>query len=102
LERVNSMRMRTFLAYFHVLNFGIMIFVTVYVLSEFWGELEAWNLTLYVYYLILGLSGVALAGWIAIDGKRLENYAAKVRAMEEKLIELEKKIRLIKPHATEK
>jgi predicted membrane protein len=94
--------MRTFLAYFHLLNFVIMIFVTAYVLNSLWGQLETWNLILYIYYIILGLSGVAIAFWIAIDGKRLEGYAANVRKMEEKLVELEKKIRIIKPRTPEK
>jgi len=55
-------------------------------------------LTLYIYYIILGLSGVSLATWIAIDGKQLEHYAVHIKKLEEKLIALEKKIRLIKPH----
>jgi predicted membrane protein len=96
------LRMRTFLAYFHLLNFVIMIFATAYVLSSLWGQLETWSLALYIYYMILGLSGVAIAFWIAIDGKRLELYSANVRKMEEKLIELEKKIRIIKPLNQEK
>jgi len=92
------MRMRTFLAYFHLLNFVIMIFATIYILNSQWGQIENWILTLYIYYIILGLSGVSLAAWIAIDGKRLERYAAHIKKLEEKLIALEKKIRLIKPH----
>jgi len=96
------MRMRTFLACFHLINFLIMIFATVYVLNNLWGQLETWRLTLYIYYLILGFSGVAIAFWIAIDGRRLERYAANIRKLEEKLIELEKKIRIIKPRTPEK
>jgi len=96
------LRIRTFLSYFHLLNFVIMIFATAYVLGSLWGQLEEWMLALYIYYMILGLSGVAIAFWIAIDGKRLERYAANVRKLEEKLIELEKKIRIIKPHNQEK
>ena len=94
--------MRTVLAYFHLLNFVIMILLTAYVLSVLWGQLETWNLILYIYYVILGFSGVATAYWIAVDGKRLERYAAIVRKMEDKLVELEKKIRNIKPHNQEK
>jgi predicted membrane protein len=94
--------MRTFLAYFHLLNFVIMIFATVYVLNGLWGQLETWILTLYIYYLVLGLCGVAISCWIAIDGKRLERYAVKIRELEKKLIELEKKIRIIKPRTPEK
>jgi hypothetical protein len=94
--------MRTFLAYFHLLNFVIMIFATVYVLNGLWGQLETWSLTLYIYYMVLGLCGVAISCWIAIDGKRLERYAVKIRELEKKLIELEKKIRIIKPRTPEK
>jgi hypothetical protein len=36
-----------------------------------------------------------MALWIAIDGKRLERYANKIRNLEKKLTELEKKIKLI-------
>jgi len=96
------MRMRTFLAYFHLLNFLIMIFATVYVLNSLWSNLEAWSLALYIYYLILGLSGVAIACWIAIDGKRLERYAVNIRKLEKKLIAIEQKMRIIKPRTPEK
>ncbi|MCJ7721490.1 hypothetical protein MUO98_03665 [Candidatus Bathyarchaeota archaeon] len=93
------MRMRTFLAYFNLTNFLVMIFVTVYVLSSFWGELQDWRLALYSYYVILGFSGATIAFWIGIDGKRLERYAERIRSLEKKLIDLEKKIKLIKPRS---
>ncbi len=95
------MRMRTFLAYFHLMNFLIMIFVTVYVLNSLWGALEGWRLALYIYYLIQGLSGVTIAYWIAIDGKRLERYAANRKKLEKRLLELEQRIKTIKPRITE-
>ena len=79
-----------------------MIFVTAYVLNSFWGQMEDWWLSLYSYYLILGLSGVAIALWIAIDGKRLERYASKIRELEKKLITIEKKIKFIKPRTQKK
>jgi len=85
------------LAGFHLLNFLIMIFATIYVLSGQWGQMETTTLTLYSYYIIAGISGVIIALWIAIDGKRLERYAVKIRDLEKKLIALEQKIRLIKP-----
>ena len=93
------MRMRTFLAYFHLLNFVIMIFVTIYVLNSQWEQLEEWMLALYIYYIIMGFSGVSIATWIAIDGKRLKRYAIHIKNLEKKLIALEKKIKLIKPHS---
>ena len=91
------MRMRTFLACFHLLNFTVMILVTVYLLNSFWGQTEDWLLTVYFYYLILGFSGASIALWIAIDGKRLERYASNIKKLEEKLGSLEKKIKMIKP-----
>ncbi|MCJ7614885.1 hypothetical protein MUO71_09020 [Candidatus Bathyarchaeota archaeon] len=80
----------------------IMIFATIYVLSGLWGQLETWKLTLYIYYIIAGLSGVVIALWIAIDGKRLERYAVKIRDLEKKLNALEQKIMIIKPKNQEK
>ena len=59
-------------------------------------------LAIYSYYLILGLSGVTMAFWIAIDGKRLKRYAVKIREMEQKLVPLEKKIRNIKTRTPQK
>jgi len=38
-----------------------MIFSIIYILNSLWGELEAWISTLYIYYIIVGLSGIALA-----------------------------------------
>ncbi len=96
------MRARTFLASFHLLNFLIMIFATIYILNSLWGQQEVWRLALYSYYLIMGLSGAAIAYWIAIDGKRLKRYAANMEELEKKLIELEQRIKIIKPHITEK
>ena len=75
-----------------------MIIATIYILNNQWAQLEEWMLTLYIYYIILGLSGVSIAAWIGIDGKRLERYASHIRKLEEKLIALEEKIRHIKPH----
>jgi hypothetical protein len=49
-----------------------MIGVTVYLLKGAWGQTDDWLLAIYSYYLILGVSGVVIALWIAIDGKRLE------------------------------
>jgi len=89
--------MRTVLAYFQLVNFLAMIFVTIFVLSSYWGQLQDFWLVLYSYYMILGCSGVIIAAWIAIDGKRLQNYSVKIRNLEQKLIILDKKIKLIGP-----
>jgi ABC-type tungstate transport system substrate-binding protein len=93
--------MRTILAYFQVVNFLAMIFMTIFVLSSYWGQLQDFWLLLYSYYMILGCSGVIISAWIAIDGKRLHNYATKIRKLEQKLIDLEKKIHLIAPRKKE-
>jgi ABC-type tungstate transport system substrate-binding protein len=87
--------MRTFLAYFNLVNFLVMIAVTVYLLLGSSEELGGLWTAIYAYYVILGCSGIVMALWIAIDGKRLEKYANKIRSLEKKLTELEKKIKLI-------
>jgi hypothetical protein len=92
-----QMRVRTFLAFFHMANFIIMILATIYLLNSFGGQqLEAWRLPLYTYYLIMGLSGAAIAYWIAIDGKRIENYATNIEQLQQKLVKLEKTIKIMK------
>jgi hypothetical protein len=50
----------------------------------------------------VGISGVVIALWIAIDGKRLERYALKIRELEKKLVDVEQKIRNLKPRTREK
>ena len=77
-------------------NFVVMIVLTFYVLTAFSGQLHDWWQILYAYYIILGCSGIAVSFWISIDGKRLERYAEKIRKLENKLTELEKKIKLIR------
>ena len=93
------MRIRTFLAFFNLVNFLVMIFVTAYIMYNFWDQLQDWWLVLYSYYVILGCSGLVIAFWIGIDAKRLERYSEKIKNLEKKLIELEKKIKLIKPRS---
>jgi hypothetical protein len=79
-----------------------MIAVTIYLLNGSWGQTEEWLLAIYGYYIIVGISGVVIALWIAIDGKRLERYALKIRELEKKLVAIEQKIRNIKSRTTEK
>jgi len=93
------LRIRTFLAFFNLVNFLVMIFVTAYIMYNFWDQLQDWWLVLYSYYVILGCSGLVIAFWIGIDAKRLERYSEKIKNLEKKLIELEKKIKLIKPRS---
>lgn len=102
MEGSEMMRIRTFLAFLHLLNFIVMILATIYLLNSLGGQLEAWRLPLYSYYLIMGISGAAIAYWIAIDGKRLEHYAANIEELEKKLLKLEQKIKTIKPRIPEK
>jgi hypothetical protein len=79
-----------------------MILATIYLLNSLGGQLEAWKLPLYSYYLIMGISGAAIAYWIAIDGKRLENYATNIEDLEKKLAHLEQRIKIMKPRVREK
>ena len=96
------MKMRTFLAYTHLLNFLIGIFATSYILNVFWSFLETWQMSLYVYYLVLGFCGVAIAYWIAMDGKHIERYAVEIQDLERRILDLEKKIDRIKKSTLEK
>jgi hypothetical protein len=79
-----------------------MIFATIYALNNLWGKVENWISTLYIYYIIVAISGVTLALWIGIDGKRLQRYAKKMVNLEKKLIDLDQKIRIIKHRNKEK
>ncbi|UCC58665.1 MAG: hypothetical protein JSW14_01735 [Candidatus Bathyarchaeum sp.] len=96
------MRIRTFLAFLHLLNFLIMILATIYLLNSLGGQIEAWRLPLYSYYLIMGLSGAAIAYWIGIDGKRLEHYSAHIEELEKKLQKLDQKLKIMKLRIPEK
>ena len=90
------MRTRTFLAYTHLLNFLTGIFATGYVLNSFWNYLETWQISLYIYYLVLGFCGVAIACWIVIDGKHIEHYAVEIQDLERRILDLERQIGRIK------
>jgi hypothetical protein len=79
-----------------------MILATIYILSSSWGQTEGWRLALYSYYLLMGLSGISIAYWIAIDGKRIENYAVNMGKLEKKLLALEQKIKSAKSGNSEK
>ena len=79
-----------------------MIFVTIYILNSLWGNLETWRLALYSYYLILGLSGIAISYWIVADGKQIKHYATNIKKLEKRFQELEQKIRTIKPSIPKK
>jgi hypothetical protein len=78
-----------------------MIGVTIYLLNRYWTQMDNWWVIIYIYYMILGISGIAIASWIAIDGKRLERYAVHIKKLEEKFIALEKKIKTMKPRNQE-
>jgi hypothetical protein len=99
---MKQVRARTFLAYFHLLNFTIMIIVTLYLLNNFWGETQDWLIAVYGYYLMGGISGAVIALWLAIDGKRLKQYSSKMEEMGNKLMAVEQKIRDIKSRTTKK
>ena len=90
------MRMRTFLACIHLLNFLIAIFATGYVLNSSRGNLETWQISLYIYYLVLGFCGVAIACWIVMDGKHIESCAVEIRDLEKRILDLERQINRIK------
>jgi len=88
--------MRTILACIHLLNFLIGILATVYVLNSSWHHLETWQISLYIYYIVLGFCGVAIACWIVMDGKHIEHCAVEIRDLERRILDLERQIDRIK------
>jgi hypothetical protein len=51
---------------------------------------------------VLGFCGVAIAYWIAMDGKHIERYAVEIQDLERRILDLEKKIDHIKKSTLEK
>jgi hypothetical protein len=88
--------MRTFLASTHLLNFLIGIFATGYVLNSSWDHLETWQISLYIYFLVLGFCGVVIACWIVMDGKHIERCAVEIQELERRILDLERQIDRIK------
>lgn len=88
--------MRTFIASLNLLNFLVGIFATGYVLNVFWNHLEAWQTTLYIYYIVLGFCGMAIAYWIIADGKDIEHGLVEIQDLERRILDLEKRIDRVK------
>jgi len=90
------MRARTLLASMYLLNFVIGIFATIYILNSSWNDIETWQISLYIYYLVLGFCGVAVACWIVMDGKHIEHCAVEIQNLEKRIQDLERLIDRIK------
>ncbi|MGQ9459845.1 MAG: hypothetical protein ACUVRA_01250 [Candidatus Bathyarchaeaceae archaeon] len=90
------MRMRTLLATIHLLNFLIGIIATGYILNSSWNNLENWQLSFYIYYLVLAFCGVSIACWIIMDGRHIERCAVEIRNLEKRILDLERQIDRIK------
>ena len=88
--------MRTLLACMYLLNFLIGIFATGYILNSSWDHLETWQISLYIYYLVLGFCGVTIACWIVMDGKQIQHCTVEIRDLERRILDLERQIDRIK------
>jgi len=77
-------------------NFLIGIFATGYILNSSWDYLERWQISLYIYYLLLGFCGLAIACWVVMDRKHIESCAVEIRDLERRLLDLERQIDRIK------
>lgn len=97
-----EMKVRTLLAYTHLMNFLLGIFSSIYLLCTLWNHLELWQVALYVYYLVLGLCGVELALWIATDGKHIERCVVNIQDLESRILDFERKIDRIKANVVRK
>lgn len=91
-----TMKARTLLVCMYLANFLIGVFSCIYLLNSFWNHMELWQTAHYIYFLTLALCGVVLALWIAADGKNIERYAMKIRELETRILDFEKKIDHIK------
>jgi len=74
----------------------IGIFATIYILNSSWNDIETWQISLYIYYLVLGFCGVAVACWIVMDGKHIEHCAVEIQNLEKRIQDLERLIDRIK------
>lgn len=90
------MRMRTFLASTHLLNFLIGIFATGYVLSSSWNYLKTWQIFFYIYVIVLGFCGLVIASWIVLDGRYISQCAVEIKDLERRILNLERQIARIK------
>lgn len=90
------MRMRTFLASTHLLNFLIGIFATGYVLGSSWNYLETWQITFYIYIIVLGFCGFVIASWIMLDGRYIGQCGVVIEDLERRILNLERQIDRIK------
>ncbi len=96
------MKARTLLTYAHLMNFFLGIFSSIYLLGTLWNHLELWQIALYIYYLVLGLCGVELVLWIAIDGKHIERCVVSIQNLESRILNFERKIERVKANLVHK
>jgi len=73
-----------------------MFFVTLFIILSNGSNFESSRLILYTYYLITAVGGVTLAYWISLEERQLEKYSRKAKILEDRLIALEEKIKLIR------
>jgi len=64
--------------------FVVNLFVAFVAVWSTFAELTLWQLIVYVYPLVLNVCGVALAYWVAKDGKEID------RLVEEVILKLDK------------
>jgi len=79
-----------------------MFFVTLYIIFSNGSNFESSMFILYSYYLISSLGGVTLAFWLSLEERRLEKYSTKAKILEERLMTLEEKIKMIQNKFKEK
>jgi hypothetical protein len=90
------MKARTLLVCIYLLNFLFGILSSIYLVHTLWAHLELWQLTHYAHYFVLGLCGIVLSLWIAVDGKHVEHCTRNIRDLERRIVDFEKKIDHIK------
>ncbi len=90
------MKARTLVVGMYLVNFLVGVFSSLYLLSSLWNHMEQWQIAHYVYYMVLALCGVVLSLWLATDGQYLERCTVKLRDLESRILDFEKRINNIK------
>lgn len=90
------MKARTLVIGMYLVNFLVGVFSSLYLLASLWHHIERWQVAHYVYYMVLALCGVVLSLWLATDGQYIESCAVKLRDLESRILDFEKRINNIK------
>jgi len=91
-----KMKARTLVVSMYLANFLVGAFSALCLLTSLWHHMERWQIAHYVYYMVLALCGVVLSLWLVTDGRYLERCTVKLRDLESRILDFEKRVNNIK------